>query len=269
MKLRLNVMMFMEFFTWGGWFVTMGSFLAINLHATGEQSGVAYSTQAWGAIIAPFIVGLIADRYFHAERLLGVIHLVVRRADADARAGARLRALLSLPAGVHDPLHADAGAGQCGRVPADGRAGAGFSQGARLGHDRLDRRGAGDQLHLSLGRPGGARRRCAAQYLHHVRGELVPARRIQLHAAAHSAARRRTGQAQPGKPARLRCAGDAARAQLRRLLLRLDPDLRAARVLLSGRQPVPDRDPRCATRPASRRWDRHRSSSSCCCCRSS
>jgi nucleoside transporter len=76
MKLRLNVMMFMEFFTWGGWFVTMGSFLALNLHASGEQSGLAYSTQAWGAIIAPFIVGLIADRYFNAERLLGVIHIV-------------------------------------------------------------------------------------------------------------------------------------------------------------------------------------------------
>ena len=76
MKLRLNVMMFMEFFTWGGWFVTMGSFLALNLHATGEQSGLAYSTQAWGAIIAPFVVGLVADRYFNAERLLGVIHIV-------------------------------------------------------------------------------------------------------------------------------------------------------------------------------------------------
>jgi nucleoside transporter len=76
MKLRLNAMMFLEFFTWGGWFVTMGSFLSRNLHATGVQSGLAYSTQAWGAIIAPFIVGLIADRYFHAERLLGVIHIV-------------------------------------------------------------------------------------------------------------------------------------------------------------------------------------------------
>jgi nucleoside transporter len=76
MNLRLSAMMFMEFFTWGGWFVTMGSFLTWNLHATGAQSGLAYSTQAWGAIIAPFIVGLIADRYFHAERLLGVIHLV-------------------------------------------------------------------------------------------------------------------------------------------------------------------------------------------------
>jgi nucleoside transporter len=76
MKLRLSAMMFMEFFTWGGWFVTMGTFLDRNLHATGAQSALAYSTQAWGAIIAPFIVGLIADRYFNAERLLGVIQIV-------------------------------------------------------------------------------------------------------------------------------------------------------------------------------------------------
>ena len=76
MKLRLNVLMFIEFFTWGGWFVTMGSFLSSTLHTTGEQNGIAYSTQAWGAIVAPFIVGLIADRYFHAERLLGIIHII-------------------------------------------------------------------------------------------------------------------------------------------------------------------------------------------------
>ena len=75
LKLRLSAMMFLEFFVWGGWFVTLGSFLAWNLHASGTQSALAYSTQAWGAIIAPFVVGLIADRYFHAERLLGVIHL--------------------------------------------------------------------------------------------------------------------------------------------------------------------------------------------------
>lgn len=74
-KMRLCAMMFLEFFIWGGWFVTMGSFLAANLHATGAQTGLAYSTQSWGAIIAPFFVGLIADRYFNAERLLGVIHI--------------------------------------------------------------------------------------------------------------------------------------------------------------------------------------------------
>ena len=68
-------MMFLEFFIWGGWFVTMGSYLAANLHASGAQTAAAYSTQSWGAIIAPFIVGLIADRYFNAERLLGAIHI--------------------------------------------------------------------------------------------------------------------------------------------------------------------------------------------------
>jgi nucleoside transporter len=74
-KFRLSVMMFLEFFIWGAWFVTMGSFLANNLEASGAQIGLAYSTQSWGAIIAPFIIGLIADRYFNAERLLGIIHL--------------------------------------------------------------------------------------------------------------------------------------------------------------------------------------------------
>ncbi|HXY97409.1 MAG TPA: nucleoside permease [Steroidobacteraceae bacterium] len=75
LKARLCAMMFLQFFIWGAWFVTMGSYLAANLHASGAQTGLAYGTQAWGAIIAPFIVGLIADRYFNAERLLGIVHL--------------------------------------------------------------------------------------------------------------------------------------------------------------------------------------------------
>ena len=72
---RLYIMMFLEFFIWGSWFVTMGSYLASNLHASGAQTGLAYATQSWGAIIAPFVVGLIADRYFNAERVLGVLHI--------------------------------------------------------------------------------------------------------------------------------------------------------------------------------------------------
>ena len=74
-RLRLCLMMFLQFFIWGGWFVNMGSYLAANLHASGVQTGLAYSTQSWGAIIAPFIVGLIADRYVNAERLLGALHI--------------------------------------------------------------------------------------------------------------------------------------------------------------------------------------------------
>ncbi len=73
---RLSVMMFLQFFIWGCWFVTMGSFLAANFQATGAQTGLAYSTQSWGAIIAPFVIGLIADRYFNAERILGILHLL-------------------------------------------------------------------------------------------------------------------------------------------------------------------------------------------------
>jgi nucleoside transporter len=69
-------MMFLEFFIWGGWFVTLGTFLGNNLGADGGQTGMAYSTQSWGAIIAPFIIGLIADRYFNAERILGILHLL-------------------------------------------------------------------------------------------------------------------------------------------------------------------------------------------------
>lgn len=75
-RLQLSSMMFLEFFIWGAWFVTLGIFLNSNLHASGGQSASVFSTQSWGAIIAPFIIGLIADRYFNAEKILGVLHLV-------------------------------------------------------------------------------------------------------------------------------------------------------------------------------------------------
>ena len=73
---KLSIMMFLEFFIWGGWFVTMGSFLGKNLGATGAETAMAYSTQSWGAIIAPFIIGLIADRFFNAEKILGFLHII-------------------------------------------------------------------------------------------------------------------------------------------------------------------------------------------------
>ncbi|MCF1750767.1 nucleoside permease [Mariniradius sediminis] len=75
-KLRLSLMMFLNFFVWGSWYVTMGTFLGLNLNATGTQVSAAFSTQSFGAIIAPFIIGLVADRYFNAERILGFLHLV-------------------------------------------------------------------------------------------------------------------------------------------------------------------------------------------------
>lgn len=74
-RTQLSVMMFLEFFIWGGWFVTLGTYLNSNLSLTGNQSGSVFSTQSWGAIVAPFIIGLIADRFFNAEKILGVLHI--------------------------------------------------------------------------------------------------------------------------------------------------------------------------------------------------
>ncbi|MEZ1315042.1 nucleoside permease [Pseudomonas fluorescens] len=76
MSLRLSAMMFLQFFIWGGWFVTLGTFLSSHLAANGAQIGLAFSTQSWGAIIAPFVIGLVADRFFNAERILAVLHLL-------------------------------------------------------------------------------------------------------------------------------------------------------------------------------------------------
>jgi nucleoside transporter len=73
---RLSVMMFLEFFIWGAWFVTMGTYLGSSpINATGTQIATAYLSQSIGAVIAPFIVGLIADRFFPAQKIFGVLHL--------------------------------------------------------------------------------------------------------------------------------------------------------------------------------------------------
>lgn len=76
-RVQLSSMMFLNFFIWGIWFVTMGTYLTKgNISATDGQTGLAYGTQCLGAIIAPFIIGLIADRFYAAQKILGVLHLV-------------------------------------------------------------------------------------------------------------------------------------------------------------------------------------------------
>ncbi|MCI0921301.1 MFS transporter [Sphingobacterium rhinopitheci] len=75
-KTKLSFMMFLEFFIWGAWFVTLGTFLTQNLKADDFEIANVFSTQSLGAIIAPFIVGMIADRFFNAERVLAILHLL-------------------------------------------------------------------------------------------------------------------------------------------------------------------------------------------------
>ena len=72
---QLSLLMFFQFFIWGAWFVTMGTFLSQEFNSSGSELSLAYETQSIGAIIAPFIIGLIADKFFAAQKVLGTIHL--------------------------------------------------------------------------------------------------------------------------------------------------------------------------------------------------
>lgn len=75
-SIQLAVMMFLQFFIWGAWYVTMGTYMSTHLHASGVQIGAAYSALAIATMISPFFVGMIADRYFAAQRLMGILHLI-------------------------------------------------------------------------------------------------------------------------------------------------------------------------------------------------
>jgi len=75
-RIRLSVMMFLNYVIWGSWYVTLGAYLTINLKFTGTQAGAVFGTTAVACIISPFFVGLIADRFFASERVLAALHLL-------------------------------------------------------------------------------------------------------------------------------------------------------------------------------------------------
>ncbi len=75
-RLQLSTMMFLQYFIWGTWYVTLNTYLGESLGFTGTQIGLCYGTFAISAMISPFFVGLIADKYFATERVLGAMHLL-------------------------------------------------------------------------------------------------------------------------------------------------------------------------------------------------
>ena len=75
-RVKLSVMMFLQFFVWGAWYGQMSKYLLTQLNASGDQVGNAYAAFSLAMLIAPFFIGMIADRYFAAQKVLGVLNIL-------------------------------------------------------------------------------------------------------------------------------------------------------------------------------------------------
>ena len=75
-RLRLIIMNFLEFFIWGSWLISLGGYMFGTLHASGSQIGATYGTMGIASLFMPALLGIVADRWINAERVLAMCHII-------------------------------------------------------------------------------------------------------------------------------------------------------------------------------------------------
>lgn len=75
-KSRLVLMNFLEFFVWGSWLISLGGYMIVTLHFTGGQVGAVYATMGIASLFMPALMGIVADRWINAEKVLGALHII-------------------------------------------------------------------------------------------------------------------------------------------------------------------------------------------------
>ncbi len=75
-KFRLAILNFLQFFLWGAWLISFGGYMIVTLHFSGSQVGSVYATMGLASMVMPALLGIVADRWINAERLLGICHLI-------------------------------------------------------------------------------------------------------------------------------------------------------------------------------------------------
>ncbi len=121
MRARLSAMMFLEYFIWGAWYVTVATWLAGSLRFSGQQIGLVAGTTAVGAILAPFFIGMVADRWIATQKLLAFLHCMGGVLLFATSMQTAFHSAVCVDPAVLPHLHADSRADQFPRLPPDER----------------------------------------------------------------------------------------------------------------------------------------------------